>query len=83
MTRIKRRRKTAYGTEVVVDRSLVKNLMAAAGQAGFRAREFREVTGTRTRRVLIEWDETPKFDDQQEASKHIDSFLDDWDAASR
>ena len=82
MTRIQKRREIARGREVVVDKSLVDDLIADAQKDGFRAREFREVAETPARCVLIEWDETPKFDDQREASRHIDSFLDDWDAAS-
>ncbi len=82
MTRILKISDAAYGREVVVDRSLVEDLIAAAGQKGFTARELGEVADTPSRRVAIKWKGKLNFDEQRETKKRINSFLDEWDAGS-
>ena len=82
MTRIKRRRTIAYCKEVRVDLLLVEDLIAAAEKGGFKARDFRKIDDTGARCVLIELRETQSFYNERKAEEKIDSFLDEWAAAS-
>ena len=81
MTRIHGRCEIAYGTEVVVHGSLVKDLMAAAENSGFTAQDYGKVDGTPDRRVGIGWKGKLDFIGQRTARKQINAFLDKWDAA--